>query len=93
MHSRSAKTLLVLTATAVLALPVVAQARQGADDPAGHLRHDATEIHHHHHHHHANARHAAATARHGADDTPGDQRAADDHPAGQPGADDAPGDV
>jgi hypothetical protein len=61
MHSRSAKTLLALTATAVLALPVAAQARQGADDPAGHVRHSATEVHHHHGDH----------ARGGADDGPG----------------------
>jgi hypothetical protein len=61
MHSQFAKTLLAVTATAALALPAVAQARQGADDPAGHVRHSATEVHHHHAHH----------ARHGADDGPG----------------------
>jgi Spy/CpxP family protein refolding chaperone len=62
MHSRSAKTLLAATATALLALPVAAQARQGADDPVSHVRHSATEVHHHHH---------AGQARGGADDGPG----------------------
>ena len=61
MHSRSTKTLLALTATAMLAVPALAQARQGADDPVGHVRHSATEIHHHH------GNHAAP----GADDGPG----------------------
>jgi hypothetical protein len=61
MHSRTAKTLLAIAATAVLALPALAQARQGADDPIGHVRHSAAEVHHHHAH----------QARHGADDGPG----------------------
>jgi hypothetical protein len=78
MHSRSAKTLLALAATAVLALPAVAQARQGADDPAGHVRHSATEVHHHHHADRAG--HGVADgAGHGADDGPG--HGADDGPA------------
>ncbi|MEA2371427.1 MAG: hypothetical protein QOH12_1821 [Solirubrobacteraceae bacterium] len=61
MRSRSTKTLLALTATAMLAVPALAQARQGADDPVGHVRHSATEVHHHHGH----------GAGHGADDGPG----------------------
>jgi hypothetical protein len=61
MHSRSAQSLLAIAVTAALALPAVAQARQGADDPIGHVRHNAGEVHHHHAHH----------ARSGADDGPG----------------------
>jgi hypothetical protein len=63
MNARFARTLLTLTATAVVALPAVAQARQGADDPVGHVRHAATEVHHHHG--------ADGAGRHGADDGPG----------------------
>jgi hypothetical protein len=63
MSSRFAKTLLTITAAALVALPAVAQARQGADDPAGHVRHNATEVHHHHHN--------GAGGRDGADDGPG----------------------
>jgi hypothetical protein len=66
MGSRSVKTLLAITATAVLAVPAIAQARQGADDPAGHVRHSATEVRHHHGNH-------ADQARHGADDGPNHQ--------------------
>ena len=44
------KTLLSLTAIAVFALPGVAQARHGADDGAGHVRHASHARHHHHHH-------------------------------------------
>jgi hypothetical protein len=60
MNSRSAKALLSFAAVAALALPATVQARQGADDPAGHVRHGAAEVHHHSHHHGA--------ARPGADD-------------------------
>ncbi len=63
MPSHTAKTLLAIAATAVLALPAVAQGRQGADDPVGHVRHGVTEAHHH----------KANQARHGADDGPGHQ--------------------
>jgi hypothetical protein len=52
-----------------LALAGSAQARHGADDPVGHVRHGADDVqphkhkrHHHHHHHHH---------RHGADDPAG----------------------
>jgi hypothetical protein len=69
MNSRPAKILLAIGAAATLALPAAAVARQGADDPAGHVRQEVTEVHHHNaaevHHHHANQ------ARHGADDGPG----------------------
>jgi hypothetical protein len=47
------KTLLSLSAIAVLAMPGVAQARHGADDPAGHVRHARHHHVHHHAHHHA----------------------------------------
>jgi hypothetical protein len=63
MNSRSTKTLLAIAATAGLALPALAQARQGADDPVGHVRHGAAEVHHH--------PHAHAHAHHGADDGSG----------------------
>jgi Ni/Co efflux regulator RcnB len=41
MKNRLAKTLLATAAIAAFAVPVGAQARQGADDPAGHVRHAA----------------------------------------------------
>jgi hypothetical protein len=61
MRNRTAKALLSLSLVAVFALPGVAQAKHGADDPAGHVRHASHARHHAHHH----ARHHA---RHGADD-------------------------
>jgi Ni/Co efflux regulator RcnB len=63
------KTLLALTAVTAIALPAgAAQARHGADDAAGHVRH----AHHHARHHHARhgADDGARHARHGADDGP-----------------------
>jgi hypothetical protein len=65
MRNRTIKALLSLSVIAVFALPGAAQARHGADDPAGHVRHASHARHHAHHHHHA--RHHA---RHGADDGP-----------------------
>jgi Ni/Co efflux regulator RcnB len=69
------KTVLALTAITAVALPAGAQAKHGADDPAGHVRH--ARHHHRHHHHHAVRHHArhgaddgARHARHGADDGP-----------------------
>jgi hypothetical protein len=41
MKNRLAKTLLAAAAIGALAAPAGAQARQGADDPAGHVRHAA----------------------------------------------------
>ena len=41
MKNRLAKTLLATATVAALAAPVAAQAKQGADDPAGHVRHAA----------------------------------------------------
>ena len=70
MRNRIAKTLLAAVTVTALAVPAGAQARHGADDPAGHVRH---AVHHttkakakakHH-------RHAGHHARHGgADDGP-----------------------
>jgi hypothetical protein len=78
MRNRIIKTALALTAVTAFAIPAGAQAKHGADDPAGHVRHSAhasTQARHksqtrtrtrgRHHHHHA--RHHA---RHGADDGP-----------------------
>lgn len=64
------KTLLSLTAITALAMPGVAQARHGADDPAGHVRHAAHHVRHHHHarHHARGADDAVRHARGGADD-------------------------
>lgn len=70
MSSRFTKVLLTITAVTVFGLPAAANAKQGADDPAGHVRHSANEVHRSHH----KARHHARTAerhgRHGADDGP-----------------------
>jgi Spy/CpxP family protein refolding chaperone len=68
MRSRLTKTLLAAATVSALALPAGAQARHGADDPAGHARHSSSEVRHH-------ARHSSRTtarhhARHGADDGP-----------------------
>jgi hypothetical protein len=64
MRSRTTKALLSLSLVAALALPGVAQARHGADDPAGHVRHSSHARHHARHHAHQVRHHA----RHGADD-------------------------
>jgi hypothetical protein len=67
IRSRIAKTLIAALTVTALAVPAGAQARHGADDPAGHVRHAAHHTtkakakHHRHAHHHA---------RHGADDGP-----------------------
>ena len=78
---------IVLTAAAVAALaaPGLAQARQGADDPAGHVRHTgADDVRGAHHssssathrtrtrgrHGRRGAHHSATHVRHGADDGP-----------------------
>jgi len=39
MRNRLCRTVLATAAVAAFALPVGAQAKQGADDPAGHVRH------------------------------------------------------
>lgn len=69
MPTSLTKALLTITAAAAFAVPAAAQARQGADDPAGHARHGAAEVHRHHNApHHAGS--ALRHARHGADDGP-----------------------
>jgi hypothetical protein len=45
MHTRFAKPLLSLAAVAVLALPGVALARQGSDDPVKHVRREHHQRH------------------------------------------------
>jgi hypothetical protein len=63
MRNRLMKTLLAATTIAAVALPAGAQAKNGADDPAGHVRHashqTANSAHHarhrHHRHHHSTA--------------------------------------
>jgi len=50
MRNRTIKALLSLTAIAAFAMPGVAQARHGADDPAGHVRHARHAQKHHKHH-------------------------------------------
>jgi len=70
MRNRLAKTVLTTMTIAAVAVPGVAQAKHGADDPVGHVRHavhhtakaKAKAKHHRHHRHHH--------ARHGADDGP-----------------------
>jgi hypothetical protein len=67
MNSRILKTVLALTTVAALSVPAGAQARRGADDPAGHVRHSS---------HRVVKKSAKSTrtvrhhARHGADDGP-----------------------
>jgi hypothetical protein len=69
MRTRTPKALLSLTIVAAFALPGVAQAKHGADDPVGHARHASHARHHTHHHARHHARHGARHhARHGADD-------------------------
>jgi hypothetical protein len=65
------KTLIALTAVAALSLPAAALAKNGADDPAGHVRHASHSTTHHVRHHARHARHTGVHhARHGADDGP-----------------------
>jgi Ni/Co efflux regulator RcnB len=85
MRNRLTKTLLAAATIAAVALPAGAQARQGADDPAGHVRHaahqTATSPHqsrHRHRHHHRRA------------DDNSRARGADDNGARRGGADDGP---
>ena len=72
MRNRLAKTLLAALTITAVALPAGAQAKHGADDPVGHVRHaahhttSAKSKAHHHRHRHGGRHHA----RHGADDGP-----------------------
>jgi Spy/CpxP family protein refolding chaperone len=76
MRNRITKTLLAAATIAAVALPAGAQAKQGADDPAGHVRQAAHQTRHHHRHHHANR----GVRRHGADDNGVRRGGADDGP-------------
>jgi Ni/Co efflux regulator RcnB len=93
MRNRLTKTILAAATIAAVALPAGAQAKQGADDPAGHVRHashqTATSAHQsRHRHHHANR----GVRRHGADDNRGVRRhgADDNRGVRRGGADDGP---
>ena len=44
MKNRLARTLLATAAIAAFAAPMGAQARQGADDPAGHVRQESRQV-------------------------------------------------
>lgn len=44
MKNRLAKTLLATAAIAAFAAPIGAQASQGADDPAGHVRQESRQV-------------------------------------------------
>jgi hypothetical protein len=71
MTSRIPKTILALTTVTALALPAGAQARHGADDGPGHVRHSS----HRTHHSSSKAKRRSSVvvrhhARHGADDGP-----------------------
>lgn len=69
MHTRIAKPLLSLAAVAALAMPGVALARQGSDDPVNHVRqeHRAGQLGEHHR---RGADDAARHVRGGRDDGP-----------------------
>lgn len=70
MHTRLAKPLLSLVTVAALAMPGVALARQGSDDPVNHVR---QEHRHHRHlgeHHRRGADDGARHVRGGRDDGP-----------------------
>jgi Ni/Co efflux regulator RcnB len=58
---------IILTATAIAALagPAAAQARQGADDPVGHVRHSGDDVRGAHHTSSATHRHRARHGRRG----------------------------
>ena len=83
MRNRITKTLLAAAMITAVAVPAGAQAKQGADDPAGHVRHAAHQTahqsRHHHRHHHRRA-----------DDGRRHARGADDNGVRRGGADDGP---
>ena len=71
---RTTKTLLAVAAIAAMATPTAAIAKNGADDPPGHVRHSSQVRHHAKKHVRHHARNGADDgvnhARHGADDGP-----------------------
>lgn len=54
MQSRFTRSLLSLAAVGALAVPAVAQARHGSDDPVGHDRQEHHAVAHHRRHHRDN---------------------------------------
>jgi hypothetical protein len=66
MHSLFTKTLLALSAAVSLALPGIALARQGSDDPVKHARRE--HRHSHLENHHRRGHDDAARHRHGGGD-------------------------
>jgi hypothetical protein len=83
MRNRLAKTLLAAVTVTAIAMPAAAQARQGGDDPAGHVRHASHQTSTAHH------RHARRHVRR-ADDSAAARRADDNGGARRGGADDGP---
>jgi Ni/Co efflux regulator RcnB len=74
MRSRLTKGLLSLTAVAALAVPAVAHATHGSDDPAGHVRHEHHQLVPTTRHHDAPRHHdidGPGDGRRGGDDGPG----------------------
>jgi hypothetical protein len=71
MHSRYAKALISIAAVGAIAVPAIAQARQGSDDPVTHVRQE-----HHRADHRLRRGHddLVRHARHGADDPAGHVR-------------------
>jgi hypothetical protein len=70
MHSSHTKVLLSIAAAAALAVPAGATAKQGADDPPGHVRHGS----------HAAGQHKAKHSSPTRDDRRGRGRGTDDGP-------------
>jgi hypothetical protein len=68
------KTALIVTGVAAAAVPVVAQARQGADDPVGHVRHASHQVSRHQ----VSRNAAVGHRRDGSDDGPGHIRGGGD---------------
>jgi len=89
--NRLAKTLLTLTTVLALAIPAAAQAKNGADDPAGHVRHAVhtttkAKTHTQTRHRHRHGR--KATVRRADDNTA--RRGLDDNSTTRGGNDDGP---
>jgi hypothetical protein len=83
MTRRTITFLTALAAAALLAIggTGVASAKHGADDPAGHVRHNGADDGKKHKKHRHHAKHS--TARHGADD-PANHDAGDDRGGNRP---------
>ena len=88
MRSPLTKTLIASLTVAAVALPAGAQARQGADDPAGHVRHAAHQTVTSGHQ--SRERHRHRRGRRSADDRGVRRDGAGDHRVRRAGADDGP---